>query len=94
MKKALAVIFTLVFCFLMVIPAFATETAVTPRYNNVIKDNTRFYITSDGEAQVRLEFIGYEGITTGATITTKIQKKVLILYPYLTWSRLQITDCL
>ena len=77
MKKALAVILTLVFCFLMVIPAFATETAVTPRYNNVVKDNTRFYITSDGEAQVRLEFIGYEGITTGATITTKIQKKVL-----------------
>ena len=77
MKKTLAITFVIIFCFLMMVPVTATETGVTPRYNNTISNYTNFYITSGGEAQVTLSYEGYEGITTGATITSKIQKKTL-----------------
>ena len=77
MKKTLAITFVIIFCFLMIVPVAATESGVMPRYNNVFKENTYFYITSGGEAQVTLNFVGYEGVTTGATITSKIQKKTL-----------------
>ena len=45
-----------------------------------VKAYTDFTISSSGVANVNVRFVGYEGITTGAQITTKIQKRFLLVF--------------
>lgn len=59
------------------ITAYASDYEVMPCYNNVASVSTNFIIQSDGKAVVALGFTGYDEYTTGATITSKIQKKIL-----------------
>ena len=60
-----------------VMPASASDGEITPRYNNVITTTTDFSISSNGTATVQVGYKGISGTTTGATITTKIQKRSL-----------------
>lgn len=77
MKKITSIMLVVLFCFFMVVPISALENGATPRYNNTAKTSYDFYISSAGEAEIFLGYSGYEGVTTGATITSKIQKKTL-----------------
>ena len=59
------------------IPAAAADDGIMPRYNNVIQTITDFAISDSGVAMVTVSYDGITGVTTGATITTKIQKRTL-----------------
>lgn len=78
MKKAIAILLILIFGITLVVPVGALENGASPRYNNTTSTDKYFYISSEGEADIYLEYLGYQGVTTGATITSKIQKKTLL----------------
>ena len=48
--------------------------------NNTGMMNSSFVITETGEAIVGVNYEGYPNITTGATITIKIEKKTLLFF--------------
>ena len=54
--------------------------SVKPYLNNTAITNTSFVIDDNGTATIRVSFVGYEGITTGATIKVRLQKKFLIFF--------------
>jgi len=75
MKRTICLIVCcLLFAAVLPVSAFANESEVTPYWNNVIRVNYDFNISSGGEATVHVSYIGYT-VMTGATITTKIQKQ-------------------
>ena len=76
--KKITVLFLCIISFVSLqIRVFAkNESEIMTYYNNVSMVNTSFTIDENGLATVVVLFTGYEGITTGATITTKIQKKI------------------
>ena len=58
----------------------ATDNAtVTPRYNNTTGPLTNFNIVND-VAEIYVRYDGYEGVTTGATITITLEKKFLLVF--------------
>ena len=78
-------------CMLMIfsyvtVPAAATNDGIMPCYNNVISTRTQFDISDSGVATVTVSYNGIPGVTTGATITTKIQKRSLGLI----WTKIDI----
>lgn len=56
------------------------EYPIMPRLNNTASTNTTFVIDSNGAATIKVSFIGFEGITTGATIKIKLQKQFLFFF--------------
>ena len=46
-----------------------------PLYNNTLMVNSRFSINSSGVATVTIMYVGKAGVTTGATIVTKVEKQ-------------------
>lgn len=84
MKK----IICLVLCCVFSLGAFSTvsyaatndDYAVMPCLNNTAITNTGFVIDDNGTATIKVSYIGYEGITTGATIKVKLQKKFLFFF--------------
>lgn len=82
MKKSVlcfAVLLVLAVC--SVLPVFAAM-----NYNNTNYANLYCNTTSGGETTVSLSYGGYDGITTGATVTTKIEKRFLGLF----WKKIDI----
>ena len=77
MKKFLSLVLALFMCISTVLPIYAAEQMVTPRYNNTAMATANFIITSTGLAVATLEYTGYPDYTTGATVTCKIEKKFL-----------------
>ena len=78
MKKILICLLCMLMLFSYVtIPAAAANDDTMPRYNNVIETITNFSISDSGVATVTVSYTGVPGVTTGATITTKIQKRTL-----------------
>lgn len=84
MKKALSLfICCIIFigCFQTASLAYDGEASqITPYNNNTISTNVSFVISDDGIATIILNYVGYQGTTTGATITTKLQKKFLLFF--------------
>ncbi len=80
MKKIITAILLLtLMCTLLSFNALAAmpdDEIVMPLYNNTATTNTTFTISSGGSAMVKVFYRGYSGVTTGGTITTKIQKYV------------------
>ena len=86
MKKIIA----LLLCVLFVLPvsfvALANGTEndsddeIIYRYNNVSDVNTQFTITTSGNATVKNTYSGRSGKFQSAKITTKIQKKVGVVW--------------
>ena len=68
------------------VPAAAANEGIMPCYNNVIETRTDFTISDSGVARVTVSYEGIPGVTTGATITTKVQKKSLGLI----WTKIDI----
>ena len=60
---------------------FAESTSgISTRANNIASVNTTFNIDGNGNARVYVSYEGYEGITTNAVITVKIQKRFLLVF--------------
>lgn len=83
MKKKFISIFALVFVaiFAFQVMAFATQRGgVSPLNNNVSRTETKFLISSTGNAKVEVSYSGYPNITTGATITVTIKKNTFLFF--------------
>lgn len=80
MKKILSIIVCMVVLVGCVpIHSFATE-KVVPYDNNTLSTYSVFNIDDNGTASIFAEYVGYIGITTGATIKTKIEKRFLLVF--------------
>ena len=77
MKKFLSLIFATFMCLSMVLPLYAVGEDATPYYNNTATATANFSINSSGLATITFSYIGYTNYATGATITSKIEKKTL-----------------
>lgn len=72
-------------CFIVIISCFCNTAFAEDEYgtsvcaNNVVSTSTVFNI-KDNIAMVNVGYIGYEGITTHAVITVKMQKKFLLFF--------------
>ena len=81
MKKiliSLTSLFLLLAC--LTTTAFAAEGSGVSTYaNNTASTDTIFFI-KNGVAYVTVSYDGYSGITTGGTITVKIQKRFLLVF--------------
>ena len=82
MKKLIAIIL----CAILFVGAFDTTTfasdsdaGIMPCFNNVGLIDSSFAII-DGEAIVLVSYMGYPGITTGAKITTKLEKRSFLFF--------------
>ena len=80
MRKKLCLLFVLIFIFSSVVPNSVFASNVMPRNNNTLSTNTIFTIFDDGDAAVAMHLEGYPGITTGATISIKIEKRNLLVF--------------
>ena len=77
MKKFLSLFLVVLMCATMVLPVYAADGMVTPRYNNTFSTSANFSISSTGLATIALNYMGYPDYATGAVITCKIEKKFL-----------------
>lgn len=84
-KRLLSMFLVIVTLILLTLPAAAGGEA-TPFYNNTVKTTTNFGISSSGVATVSLSYTGIRGVTSGATITTYLEKKILGLF----WTRVDL----
>ena len=77
MKKILSIVFVTVLCFSMMMPLYASSKNITPYYNNTASATAYFTIDSAGVASATLSYAGYPDYATDATITCKIEKRIL-----------------
>ena len=68
------------FLFLNVVQFPTAASDIMPRNNNTLSTNTDFMITSGGDAIIDLNYEGYPNVTTGATISIKIEKRNLLVF--------------
>lgn len=64
--------------FVLPLDVFASDVSLCN--NNTLSTTTGFSISTNGRATVGLAYEGYPNITTGATITIKIEKRNLLLF--------------
>ena len=85
MKKFIA----LLLCVLLTVSFAATAYAndaenaddvIVLRFSNVSSVTTTFNISSTGKATVKNRYVGISGVTTGGKITTKVQKKIGVIW--------------
>ena len=93
--KTIKSIFSLVLVFLTVLsvvafPVSADDYGVMPCFNNVFEIDTGFSISTSGLAAIYVSYEGYEGITTGAKIEIKLERKTWGLFwsEVDTWTRI------
>ena len=80
MKKKFCLLFILVFVFVSIVQFSVLASDIMPLNNNTLATKTRFSISNTGEAVVSLNFEGYSNVTTGATISIKIEKRNFLLF--------------
>lgn len=80
MKKKFCLLFVLLFVFANVAQISVLASDIMPLNNNTGLIKTRFVITDTGDAIVSVKYEGYPNITTGATITIKIEKRSFLLF--------------
>ena len=88
MKRKICLILSsiLVLSLIMTTAAFASD--ISTYNNNTMITYTSFIITDSGEARVAYQYEGYEGITAGAVITIKIEKRNFLFF----WDEI-VEDC-
>ena len=85
MKKGLfSFIIFLILCSLLL--TFVLADGVEPRLNNTLTTSTNFTISSTGKATIAASYNGYQNVTTGATITSYLEKRTLGIF----WSKVDI----
>lgn len=77
MKKLLSLFMTILVCTSMILPTYASNEGIAPCYNNTASASADFSINDTGLAIITLSYMGYPDYATDATITCKIEKKVL-----------------
>ena len=75
--RALSLSIVMIMLLAVVIPVFAAENGITPRFNNTNTTNAVFAIDDNDVGTVSYTCMGYEGITSRIVVETKIQKKFL-----------------
>ncbi len=80
MKRKLCLIFVLIFTLSALLSPSAFAEGISLYNNNVDTTTTSFSITDTGEAWVYANYRGYPGVTTGATICIKIEKRNLLVF--------------
>ncbi|MBE6741558.1 MAG: hypothetical protein E7570_04555 [Ruminococcaceae bacterium] len=82
MKKFIALLLCFLFVFGLTTVAYASDSddEIIYRYNNTESATTSFAISSTGYATVKNSYKGRTGYFQSATITTKVQKKVGIIW--------------
>ena len=80
MKKKFCLFFGLVFFLVSVMPFSVLASDIMPLNNNTAVTKTSFVISSTGDAIVSIKYDGYPNITTGATISIKIEKRNLLFF--------------
>lgn len=78
MKRFLAFVLCLIALISFTVSAYANE--IGTYTNNVLSTTTTFSITTSGKATVTNKYYGKSGVTKKATITTKVQKKVGLIW--------------
>ena len=78
--KKFCLIMAFIFIFAGGFSTTVSANEITPYYNNTANTSTTFSITDDGEANVSVRYSGRSGVTTGATITVKIEKRNLLVF--------------
>ena len=78
MKKLIYVLMVVIILYSIACPVLAAlPEEITPLYNNTEYASCALSISSSGNATVTLNYKGIDGVTTGATVETYIQKKTL-----------------
>ena len=85
MKRRILSVFMLIIILSTIVLTVAAA-GVQPRLNNTAGTSTNFTITSAGKATISACYDGYRGVTTGATITSYIEKRTLGLF----WTKVDI----
>ena len=80
MKRKLCLIFALIFTLSAFLSPSVLADDISLFNNNTDMTITRFTISDTGEARVLAEYSGYPNVTTGATITVKIEKRNLLVF--------------
>jgi len=80
MRRRLCLVFAFVFLLSALCSPAVGASDASLFNNNTATTRTAFSITDAGEAQVYVDYEGYPGITTGATICIKIEKRNLLIF--------------
>ena len=80
MRKKLCLVLSFVFILSFILQTFVSADNVMLLNNNTGLTSTNFNISSSGRATVDIYYSGYPNITTGATITIKIEKRNLLVF--------------
>ena len=80
MKKFLICIVSLTLAFTFMIQTAVFADGISLFNNNTSSTRTCFNISADGVANVDVNYRGYQNVTTGATITVKIEKRNLLVF--------------
>lgn len=80
MKKFLMRVLTVALVFTFIFQTAVFADGISLFNNNTADYYTQFGISSNGEANVTVYYDGYPNITTGATITVKIEKRNLLVF--------------
>ncbi len=75
-KKFISFVLVIFVLSVSIIPVYAADSGISPRYNNTATTETGFYIDENGVAWVSAMYGGYS-YTTFACIQIKIEKRVL-----------------
>lgn len=79
MKKSICLLLAFLFiACIFTAPVNASD--ISLYNNNTLMVDTIFAITETGEAILTVNYEGYPNITTGATITIKIEKRTLLFF--------------
>ena len=80
MKKKICLFLALVFVIMGTFPISVNASDISLLNNNTAITDTIFTISDSGMAAVAVQYHGYQNITTGATITIKIEKRNLLVF--------------
>ena len=88
MKRKLSLTLSLIMLLLAILPTYIFAYDVSLYNNHTATTATSFIISDSGEAIVTYEFEGYKGITAGAVMSIKIEKRNLLFF----WNEI-VDDC-
>ena len=80
MKRKLSFVLVIFIALSIGINTFVVASDISLYNNNTAGMNSAFVITETGEAIVCVNYEGYPNVTTGATITIKIEKRNLLFF--------------
>ena len=80
MKRKFCLIFAILFTLSALFSPSVLASDISLFNNNTASTATRFTISDTGEARIYVDYKGYPNVTTGATITVKIEKRNLLIF--------------